>query len=557
MSSAPRDEIIITDIVERVVEKDLLSPVNRRGKWRIVDYELEKIGPGRSVLLPGWTSGSLTIRLNVSGHYRICLVSRYAQIRAKLTGDRCFDVCEEVNRPRQGPATDTNNYREGYYDAEEVFWREANLTGQDFILDGRSPLSLLAIRLTPTDPPKADTGEARWPMFFTNDGGCLGQRLHSSPDDLFEWAERVPDDGCAKVMVYGGISGDICSHFTQVGTEFGSLDKGGDPTNKHAKTIAANLKQYREWGINPARAVVEYAHNRGWELHFYIRMRSWGSAYPICGPYLSRFYLDHPEYHLAGPAGEPVMGLSVAYPEAREHLVKLYAELAEFGADGVSPCFVRGGFTVLYEPIMVEGFKKKHGLDPRELDELDDRWLDYTAEVTTTFMREMKEAIGPGCRLSPIVHGTQALNRRYGLDIAAWVKAGIVDDLFVLGHRYDRHDGHYAGGPEHLEFEYFQGLPGRENVRLWPMFYGYGTASGYVYEWEDYWTALQKWLDDGADGYGIWDMAAFPTDARANIWDLGKIPRPNYRKPDRLVDKYELVRWDGYMWNRYTPIDAW
>jgi len=558
MTAQAREETVITDIVGRVTKGNLSSKTSHE-HWRIVEYELEDdIGEGRGVVIGPWSPGPLTIRLGVEGHYRINLLSRYGDLRLKLTGDRCFGRCEPVIEGSRRLGAD-DLYREGYYDAEEVFWREADLTGQDLILDGQARSNLLAIRLIPIDPPKADTRKVRRPMFITLDGDDMGFHVHQRPDDLFERPENVPQDSCVRILVYGGVEGDVCNHHTKTGTEHGALRTTlGDAWDEHNRITCENLERWREWDKNPAVAMVEYAHQRGWKMYFYLRLGGWDSPAPFYGCKMSRFFLEHPEYHIVGPGGKKVLGLSVAYPEVLDHLAAFSSEFAGFGADGVSPCFIRGCPMALYEPIMVEGFKKEYGGDPRELPPSHADWQDYRAKIITHFMRRMKEALGD-CRLSPIIHGTRALNRRFALDVAAWVREGIVNDLFIMGHQYDRHDGHYAGGPEHLEFEYFQNLPGRENVRLWPMFYPYGATEnyrklGYNFTWEVYCEALQRYMDQGADGYGLWDATSL--DGRTNIFDLGKLPRPRYQEHNRLVRKYELVQWSGYLWNRCTPLDS-
>ncbi len=555
MASKTRDQLIITDLVDRVVEGEI-SPKTSHQHWRIVEYELEQIGPGRGLVVGGWRPGPVRIRLGVEGHYRINLVSRYSNLRLKLSGDRCFKFCPPV-RTGNHRIGEHDMYREGYIDVEEVTWREADLTGQDLILSDDGQPILLAIRLVPIETPAPDERQVRWPMFFTLDGGNVGERIHETQDDLFESAERVPQDSGVRVMVYGGIGGDICYHHTKVGSDFGSVRDKGDEWDGHHKNVVENLQRWRQWGKNPALAMVEYAHQRNWELHFYLRM-GWDGVVPNNGCCASRFFLDHPQYHTVGPRGEKVRGLSVAYPQVVEHLAAFYGELASFGADGVSPCFIRGCPMVLYEPIMVEGFQKAHGKDPRELGPSDSQWQDYRAGVVTEFMRKMKQTLGR-CHLSPLVHGTPALNRHFALDIATWVREGIVDDLFIMGHQYDRYDGHFGGGPEHLDFEYFQNLPGRQNVRLWPMFYGYATSEGYRnmgydYSWGLFCEAFERFMDQGADGYGLWD--ATHEDVKTNIFDLGRLPRPHYQEHDRLVAKYEMVYWDGYLWNQYTPVES-
>ena len=248
------------------------------------------------------------------------------------------------------------------------------------------------------------------------------------------------------------------------------------------------------------------------------------------------------------------MGLSVAYEGVREHLRCLYAELAGFGADGVCANFIRGCPAVLYEPPMVEGFRAECGEDPRHLPENDEQWRDYCARVVTSFMRELKEAVGPGCKLGAIVHGTRELNRRFALDVATWVAEGVVSDLFIMGHTYDEADCHGDGGPEDLDYEgFFQQLPGRENVRLWPMFYLWQRFDA---DREGFCAFLQKCLEAGADGYGFWDAASFSREKRGNVWDLGKASRPSYERRGGLLARHPIRCIDGHRHDRYTSIEC-
>ena len=159
MSTSARQPLLITDLVDRVVEGEV-SPKTSHQHWRIIEYELEQIGSGRGLMLGTWRPGHVRIRLDVAGHYRISLVSVYAELRLKLSGDRCFKQCEPVREGhRRIGAHDV--YREGYYDSEEVYWRDADLTGQDLIVSDCNEVSLLAIRLIPNDAPAPDTRSGR------------------------------------------------------------------------------------------------------------------------------------------------------------------------------------------------------------------------------------------------------------------------------------------------------------------------------------------------------------------------------------------------------------
>jgi len=89
------------------------------------------------------------------------------------------------------------------------------------------------------------------------------------------------------------------------------------------------------------------------------------------------------------------------------------------------------------------------------------------------------------------------------------------------------------------------------------MFYTSGTSEsyrrlGYNFTMKVYCQAFQQFMDEGADGYCLWDVATL--DPETNIFDLGRKPRSPY--PDRLVRKYELIQWDGWLWNRYSPLES-
>ena len=58
MPDTKRKEVITTDLAERAVERNLLSAVARRDKWRIVDYEFDKLGPWQGAPFPVQSAGT-------------------------------------------------------------------------------------------------------------------------------------------------------------------------------------------------------------------------------------------------------------------------------------------------------------------------------------------------------------------------------------------------------------------------------------------------------------------------------------------------------------------
>jgi len=198
---------------------------------------------------------------------------------------------------------------------------------------------------------------------------------------------------------------------------------------------------------------------------------------------------------------------------------------------------------------MVEGFRAEYGVDPRTLDESDVRWWEYQAEVITPFLREVKGALHSGQRLSVIVPGNEVDCRRWGLDVASWVSDGIVDDVLPVGQRFTEEDVH-VDGPEDLDFRYFQQLARREGTRLIPMLYPWNAYQS------DYsgWRQRMFWfLDQGADGYAVWDGA----DHFARIGDIGYATRrPEPAPPKDETRAVRLLSMDGYRFDRYHHFEV-
>jgi hypothetical protein len=132
--------------------------------------------------------------------------------------------------------------------------------------------------------------------------------------------------------------------------------------------------------------------------------------------------------------------MSWAVPEVRKHLIDGLGEAVSFGADGAHIVYNRGVPMVLYEPAFLEMFQKKHGEDPRKVDEeTDPRVRQAWGEVVTTFMRETRTMLneeqrrrgdGKHLALSAMIFGNEYDNMFYGIDVRRWVTEGLIDEIF-------------------------------------------------------------------------------------------------------------------------------
>ena len=148
-------------------------------------------------------------------------------------------------------------------------------------------------------------------------------------------------------------------------------------------------------------------------------------------------------------ATEPIkMILSWAHPEARtfraDHIV---SQVKSEGVDGVMLDYIRYlGTDYGYDPVIVDGFFKKYGVNPLDLPQNDFRWMQYRADFVTQFIVELRHKLAQeipdrhveisvytsGGDPTPGVYLTTSLQ-----DWKTWAKMGIVDKLHFAWYTRD------------------------------------------------------------------------------------------------------------------------
>jgi hypothetical protein len=544
------EAIILSDLPE-LVDKTYIDAADP-DLWSAIPYRAAGFSGVMLAEGEGPSLAPLTLRLHQKGVYRIWLgVYRHLagatfQIRVRLSADLC---CQKVGLPKEAREGYPSCLRSTLY---EILWKEADLTGQDLILAGFDSSShemgaLAYLRLEPIEKmaPKPERRVVH-PLTITNDGhGIFGEVPHFRPEDLLESLEKIPDGSCVRTLIWGSGCGDVCNYPTTVGTYLqGKVSNYWHPFNR---IWSSNLELWRKNGWNSLELLREYTRRRNWEFQVYIRMEAFAAQFPWDWTAHSDFFYAHPEYHCLDRNGQRVGRLSYAYPEVQEHMLRLIREIADYGPDGICLCLTRGLPLVLYEPLMVELFKNKHHVDPRTLKESDPRWMAYQAEVITPFMRKVKNTLGARQRLSAMVPGGRIDCERWGLDVATWVREGVVNDLLPVGQSFNKQDVHYDD-PDNLDFRYFSELAGREKIRLIPMLYAWVN--------KDYpgWRRLMySFLDRGADGYGVWDGCEAENLTFPRIADIGYEAKRRAAPPKDKVKfrKVRLLSMNGYRMDRY------
>jgi hypothetical protein len=537
------NEFLFTDLVD-MVDENLLDASNP-DLWKAIPYETESFSGVMLGCDGGENAVPISLRVDLEGWFRIWVAiysfGNTRSMRFKLSGDLCFHT---IATPVDGQGISA----ESLYLWESP-WKVADLTGQeiivepDFVPSEYTGAGLAYIRLERIETPAVEQKRVfKYPLTITEDGyGIFGIRPFSRPEDLLEPFERVPNDSCLRTLIWGTLGGDMASFPTRVGN-YPLVD--ARVTSQFQKTFFNNLALFRDKGWNSLEIVREYARKRGWKFHVYLRMQAFYSPFPLDKVVYSEFFMQNPEYHCLDREGNRVMRLSYAYPEVQSHMVNVIREISEYNPDGICLAFIRGVPLVLYEPPMVNGFLEKYGIDPRQLSETEPRWLEYQAEVVISFLKKVKESLKSGQRLSVIVPANEFDCVKWGLDVRAWLRDGIVDDLIPTGQRFDDMDVH-RDDPGNLDFNYFNELPGREKIKLTPMLYPWEVFSTDYPAWKQY---IFSYLNNGADGYTVWD-ALWAGDF--NQFELGCEDQMEDQLAEPVSRKTRLKSLDGFRFDRY------
>ena len=522
-------------------------------RWRAIPYEAEglsgvMVGTGGGIAAP-----PIAIGLNAQGPHRIWLgvfgFISASRLRVRLSSDLC---CQTL--PPAPPVAHIS-----LPVLHELMWRETELTPElTLILEGghlpeHYPAALAYIRLEPVAEIKpAPRRELAHPMAITEDGfGIMHQLRHNRPQDLLEPLEQIPQDSCMRMLIWGAADGDSCLYPTAVGSYRGAPDHG--LTRSSDDTYYANLRRWQEEGWDTMVTVRDYCRARKWEFHAYVRVGAFATQYPLtltCGIW-SKFFEENEHFCCRDREGRRVQRLSYAYPEVQEHMLAVFQEIVDYEPDGLCLAFIRGIPLILYEDIMIDGFTREHNLDPRELDELDQRWLTYQAQVITEFMSKVKALLKPTQRLSAIIPGAPADCARWGLDPASWMSRGIVDDLLPTGQKFTPEDVH-VDDPHNLDFAYFRGLHRDEEARIIPMLYPWNLFTEDFHAWRN---LIQGLLDEGADGFAVWDGNS-SAERFAKISDIGLAPGKTKMEQRPQWRTRRLLTLDGYRFDRYHHFEV-
>ncbi len=516
-----KDAVIISDMTKVSPKNVLTEDVRKKGFWKVLEYETKDGAiKGKCIAATPHTGApNVSLALGKNGWYAVYVglggMGRFAfgqesEARLKLSDD---------------PAFQHRRYSGKEDDIDEVFLKAADLTGQDLEIaqmrmqileDGRVPsfprhTVVMYVKLVPLTEKevswiKADRVQKETKKLIgTMDGfSWLGRNSPTTKAEFLENFEPFRDSDFG-TLVWQIVGGDIVNYDSKVGTIVGSLSD--DPPRTGDGNVTESVNKYIEQGLDTTAMAIEAARSMDKEILIGFRSAAWQTPPAFEDYFSSKFYRDHPEWRTYDRDGTPVMRMSYAVPQVREHIYSLFREIIAKQPDGLEIIYFRGLPMMLWEDAFVEQFKKKYGADAKKVPEDDRRLYELRGEIMTGFMRDVRKLLDDAqkeqgrkkpYKLTASVLHNEADNIKYGLDVERWAKEGLVDNLSIFPAAF------HTDTKKPMELEWFRRITKGTKTQFSPIMIG-----GHLSSYEDAMSSAIKYYEQGSGGLTFWDP--YPT----------------------------------------------
>lgn len=537
----------ITDMT-RCAPADALSDRREHAKWKIFEYETA--GFSGKCLSVGRESSApdLTLELGLRGWHAVYLgLSTITdlvrpernQLEVRFTGDPAYTRL--ANRlDLASPRRDV---------LEDVFLGVADLSENDLQISTvhEMPARIHYVKAIPLTDSEVDAVLA--------DRKQRASKTSVATFDGFTWIHPFRPQGRADLAAtfsayrdsdfktwwfqVGGA--DLVHHPSNVGNLMGGhLDTFPRPVDRE---YVESVRYLHAMGIDPLQVAVDEAHAQDAEILICLRAAGWKGAPPWEEFFMSEFYEAHPEWRCIDYDGTPTMHLSYAVEEVQDHLIDVYREVLQRGADGAGFLFHRGMPMMLWEEPFCRRFIEKFGEDPRKLAEDDPRGFRMRAEIVTGFIRKIRAVLDETAKtrgdterrlkLAVSTFATAADNERFGLDVEKWIEEKLIDQIGIAWF------AHYTSGlkTKSGDTPYYVRITEGTDVKVFSFYVGWKMSSA-----AELLSHVARDYEEGADGIAVWDPNQFTG------WQSGK--NPYWPLVSRLGHR-DLVR-DGSL--LYKPL---
>ena len=357
--------IYLTDM-SKCLPRSALSKASQPNHWRTARYESEEVS-GTMIVTGGISNApDVTYPLEMTGWHAIyvgyatAIHGETVATRVRLASDPCFTTIED----RELDGLEVMTLR-------EVFWKYAELTGQDIVFGQHSkgvepgmaagigrPGGVAYVKLEPLSQARiecvrADRADARTrKVIVSNDGGVVGARDATVQEDVLEQVQLYRNSDVGRID-YAVACGDQTQYPSRVGYNLHEINAAEEHT-PFARALVENLRTLIGKGIVPHRVAMRHAHSMGMEFYYMFRMALGGAAAPLSQP--SRLFAQRPDLRMVDRDATPLPKLSFAFAEVQQHMLDIMEEVIDDEVDGINICWMRGLPVIGYEQPVVDAF---------------------------------------------------------------------------------------------------------------------------------------------------------------------------------------------------------
>jgi hypothetical protein len=561
--------VFVTDWSKVEKPDALVTGQREKGKWKVLPYEAGDLKGKALSSYSATDPAPVRLRLNARGWHAVYVglstvsggitKAQQSGVAARLGHDDAFRRIQNNMRltPTRGDVV------------QDLFLAVANLDPAEFVEIKPLPnfaATVMYVRLVPLE----ETERLAW----QEDGNDLARRNTVTTWDGHSWIwpyrPRTAQDLRSSFVGmnrtdfsqwwWGVMGADLVSYPSKVGTLAGITTKDF-PTAAHGE-FAHSLAKLLENGVNPLLVARDAAREQGRGFHVFIRPQAWGASLPFEETFDSKFYQAHPEWRCVDREGRHTMHMSWAVPQVRQQVLDVIREAVEMSdPDGVGFFFNRGMPLMLWEQAFSDRFRTEYGIDIMSVEAEDSRIHELRGRIMTGFLADLRAMLDEIGRtrgnkryaISATTFAAERFNTRFGLDVATWVKRGLVDQLGVIVSNHTS-DGKVTYPPP--DMPYYRKVVAGSKVTVHPFVVAWSTKLWTNGNPADMCRLITQWYAEGADGIGIWDPEQVrtgygddvyqgqPMDVLAYLghreliayWAKHGVPLPNTRLVTRLGD---------------------
>ncbi len=266
------------------------------------------------------------------------------------------------------------------------------------------------------------------------------------------------------------------------------------------------MLDWQERNIVVPEAYFRHGNELGMETFGYGRMALIQGTAPH-NTFRCALLADHPEWFCCDRDGSRINRASFAIPEVRRHYLRLITESVILGATGVNNVFVRGVPLTCYEKPVAEYAKLTYGIDIASLSESDPVFQQVRSDFLRQYLQEQRVILNSlqkkhSPKVIVTVPATEKVCRFFGLDVASWIKEGLVDVVCPYPWGFNAVE-------EPVDIAHFARLKALRPVQILPVLNSWRKADPKVLI-----ERAADWLKYDIDGFSIWDALTKPAEIR-------------------------------------------